>query len=307
MRIHGISASAHQTYDWCAWKYFLQYGLGFEDYAGSAAFMGTIAHKVLEIPSRASIVKHNPNSKIWDAGYLWNICFNHYYNKEPAIAEQIEMDKLKKVCRGIHDLFDSDYSPVRDNTISAEVAFNIELTEPDFQIKSSTINAKDPLSPVKQEYLKLRGRIDRVDQIDENTIEIIDYKTGSRVCWDSKDRHKKTPEDLYEDIQPKMYHMAAKHLYPWATNCLVTFIYITDGGPVTVPFVDGDYDITKEILKRRFKTIQANEDPERNTGWKCKLCTFAKDGTCDMVWDEKNELGMDFIINKYRILHDRKY
>lgn len=295
MRISGLSASAHGTYDWCEWKYYLQYGLGFEDIAGAAAFMGTLAHKVLELPSKAVTVNHPRDSKIWDVDYLWNICFNHMYNDEPFLAEQVEPDKLKKVCRGIHDLFDSEYTPVRDNTISAEVAFNIELREPDFKIKD------------KDEYLRIRGRIDRVDQIDHDTVEIIDYKSGSRVCWSSKDRHKKTPEDLYEDIQPKMYHMAAKHLYPWAKNFLVTFIYFTDGGPVTVPFVDADYDITKELLKRRFKTIQANEDPQRSIGWKCKMCNFAKDGTCDTVWDEKNELGLPFVANKYRILNDKKY
>jgi hypothetical protein len=294
MRISGLSASSYDTYSWCEWKWFLQQVLGFEDQAGAAAYMGTMAHKVLELLSKAVVVGHPKESKAWDVDYLWKIAFNHYFNEEPALAEQIEPDKLKKVCKGIHDLLNSEYTPIRHNTISAELAFNIEIKEPDFKLKDI------------DKYFTLRGRIDRVDQIDEETIEVVDYKTGSRVCWNSDDRHKKTPEDLFKDIQPKMYHLASKHLYPWAKNCLVTFIYITDGGPVTVPFIDEDLLETKEIIKRRLKTIQANINPERNLGWKCKLCTFSRDGTCDNVWDEKDEVGLDFVEKKYRILNNKR-
>jgi hypothetical protein len=156
-------------------------------------------------------------------------------------------------------------------------------------------------------YFTLRGRIDRVDKLDDETVEIIDYKSGSRVAWDSQDRHKKEPADLHKEIQPRMYHLAAKHLYPWAKNFLVTFIYFTDGGPITVPFCEPDLAETRNILLKRFRSIKNNEDPQQNKSWKCnKLCSFGTSGICDDVWRESKELGHEFIQNKYTVLNVRK-
>ena len=296
MNINGISPSAYDTYSWCQWRFYLTQILGFEDTSGPAAVMGNLGHKVLEVLSRASIVKHDPKSKIWQPDYLWKVSFNRYYNELPMICEQIEPAKLKKLAQGVQDLIHGEYSPIRDNTISAEAKFYVPFEEKEFFLKETG------------KYFAIRGRIDRVDKIDDETVEIIDYKTGSRVCWNSADRHKKTPEDLFCDIQPKMYHMAAKHLYPWAKNFLVTFIYLTDGGAVTVPFTDPDYHETKQIIRNRFKAIRANVDPQRNITWKCKtMCSFGRDGTCQSVWDEKNDLGIGFIENKYKVLNTRKY
>jgi hypothetical protein len=296
MKTNGISASAYQTYSACEWQYFLQYILSFTSESGPAALLGTMAHKVLEILSRAAIVKHDKNSKIWDPSYLWELSFNHYYNDEPHVAEQIQDDKLKKVCKGIHQLLDSEYTPIRDNTISAEAGFNIPMMEPEFKLPGT-----------EDRYFTLRGRIDRVDQLNEDTIEVIDYKSGSRVSWDSPDRHKKEPSDLHAEIQPRMYHLAAKDLYPWAKNILVTFIYFTDGGPVTVPFCDEDIAETRNMLLRRFRSIKNNENPQRNISWKCKkLCSFGTSGVCESVWNEGRELGLPFIESKYTVLNVRK-
>lgn len=303
MKIDGTSASAYDTYKLCEFKWYLSYPLGFVGESGPAALLGTIGHKVLEVLSTASIVKHDKNSKIWDPVYLWNTSFNHYYNLEPNSAEQIPEDKIRKVSRGIINLLNSEYTPIRDNTISSEAQFYIPIEEPGFELP------KEFIKPGRPKYFTIRGRIDRVDKIDDETVEIIDYKTGSRVCWDSKDRHKKEPSDLRNDIQPRMYHMAAKHLYPWAKNILVTFIYITDGGPIQVPFCDEDIKETKQILLKRYRAIRFNEEPQRNTGWHCNvLCDFGdkKSGVCSHVWKEVQEAGYKFVENKYITLNIRK-
>jgi hypothetical protein len=294
MKVNGISASSYDVYSHCEFKWYLSYVLGFESESGPAALLGTISHKVLEVLSQAAVVGHRKDSKIWDPSYLWDISFNHYYNSEPHIAEQITDDKLRKVCRGLHSLLDSEYTPVRDNTISAEAAFNIPLEEPAFKLPDGR-------------YFTLRGRIDRVDKLDDETVEIVDYKSGSRMDWNSEDRHKKEPEDLHREIQPRMYHLAAKHLYPWAKNFLVTFIYFTDGGPVTVPFCEPDLVETRNILLKRFRTIKSNEDPQQNKSWKCnKLCSFGPTGICDDVWREIKQVGHEFVENKYTVLNVRK-
>lgn len=300
MKISALSASAYSTYEWCPWKYYLQYTLGFEDESGPAAVLGTLAHKVLEVLSRASVVRHDTKSKIWSPEYLWRISYDHYCNEYPSIMEQIGDDKLRKVSRGVCQLIDSEYTPIRINTISAEAKFDIPVVDPAFILERKPTGEPD--------YFKLRGRIDRVDQLDSETIEIVDYKTGSRVAWDSKDKHKKEPNDLHKEIQPRMYHVAAKHLYPWAKNVLVTFIYLVDGGPVTVPFCDTDLNDTYNMLRRRFLAIKNNDDPQRNLTWKCsKMCFFGKDDNlCEHLWNEKAELGKEFVENKYVVLNIKK-
>ncbi len=294
MDIKGTSASSYDLYSFCEWKFFLQQILGFVDIAGAAALMGTISHNVLEILSQASINKHDKNSKIWNIDYLWNICYNHYSQKMPEIMSEIKNDKLNKVCKGIHNLLESDYTPIRDNTIGVEIKFSIPIKEKPFFIKDN-------------EYFKIRGRIDRVDKINDDTIEIIDYKTGTRVDYQSKDRHKNGPSDLHQKIQPQLYYLAAKELYPWAKNFLITFIYLVDGGPITVPFCENDISDIIEKLRRRFKAIESNMEPQQNKGWHCNvLCNYSKNGICDSVWKEKNEVGIEFVQNKYQILNIRR-
>src|SRR4051812_32792491 len=119
MRITGLSASGFAVTDWCMWKYYLQ-SIGFEDSSGPSAILGNLAHKILEILSRASMVKHDPSSKIWDIEYLWSIVFNHYYNLYPLVTPDIKDPKLVAVAKGIKDLLSSPYTPITDKTIGAE-------------------------------------------------------------------------------------------------------------------------------------------------------------------------------------------
>jgi hypothetical protein len=299
MKITGLSASNYALWDWCTWKYFLTLRLGFEDVSGPSAILGHLGHKVLEVLSHASMVNHEKNSKIFNPQYLWEICFNHYYNLSPTIAPDIKDPKLLTVAKGIKELIDSPYTPIRNNTVDIEKWFSIPFIGKEYIV--------DKNADGTPRYFSIRGFIDRVDKINDDTVEIIDYKTGSRACWESKDRHKKGPDDLMEDIQPRLYHLAAKSIYPWAKNVIVTFIYIVDGGPVSVVFCDDDAKQTEDLIRKRFKSIQANNDPQRNITWKCKsMCPFFKDGTCEIVWQEKEELGLKFVEQKYTLLNIKK-
>jgi hypothetical protein len=220
-----------------------------------------------------------------------------YCRKNPNIADKIKNDKLKKVCVGLHDLIDGEYSPIRINTICSEVPFYLPVERPDF--------ALDVTETGEIKYFALRGIIDRVDKLNDDTIEIVDYKTGTRVNYNSKERAKKDEESLRKEIQPRIYHAAARQLFPWAKNIIVTFIYLVDGGPISMPFCsDNDIDETIDMVKRRFKTIKANDSPQRNISWKCKtMCSFGKTGQCETLWKEKNEVGTEFFTNKYTLLN----
>lgn len=297
MRIATVSASSYKCYQWCEWKWFLTYGLGFRDESGPAAILGNIAHSYLEMLSLASIESREQGKNMFpDEDELWNTCYAYYSKKSPSVVGQIPKPKLKSVCKGLHSLCESEYSPYSNKTISAEQRFSIEVKDPIFLLDYD----KEP------KYITLNGFIDRVDKVNEDTVEIIDYKTGTRIDFESKDRKKKDSHMLHEDIQARMYHLAARELYPWAKNFLVTFIYITDGGPVPSFFTEEDIPETLNRIKNRIIAIKENKDPQKNITWKCKnMCWFGKTGMCNSLWNEKEEVGMKTIETKYRILNGK--
>jgi len=311
MKINRLSASSFATYTACAWKYYLNYELGFQETGPkSAALAGTIAHGVFQTLSTASIVNKYPESKVWNLDYLWKICYDHYCKLDPVSAAEIDNTKLKKICKGMHDLINGPYSPKTNRTIGVEIPFDIEIKEPGFELPQSlTDNQKVPVGEQVHKYYGIRGRIDRIDKIGDGAIEIIDYKSGGDLCWSSKDRHKKTAHDLFssDDQQARMYHLAAKTLYPDAKSVLVTFLYFVPNNFITVPFCDADLEDTKKTLLRRFKTIQAATNPARTISWQCRtLCGHGKSGLCDRVFQEFAELGAGFVGQKYSILNERK-
>jgi putative RecB family exonuclease len=66
----------------------------------------------------------------------------------------------------------------------------------------------------------LHGVMDRVDRLDDNTIEIIDYKTGEMVP---------SADDLHSNLQLSLYQFAAQKLWPWAVNVKLTLHMVRHG------------------------------------------------------------------------------
>jgi len=100
----------------------------------------------------------------------------------------------------------------------------------------------------------------------ENTIE------AKRNHWEGK-----TYEKLRNDMQLRIYHYAAHHLFPQYENILVTINYINDGGPFTVFFSRSDIDVTLENIRKKYEAIRDIEIPKLTKSWKCtKLCFAGK-------------------------------
>ena len=304
MKIRALSPSGYACYAWCPFQYYLKYILKFTegDQSGPSALLGQIAHKVLELLSRAKIGNKPISSKVWDYNYLWNIVFNHYSKKNPETAGKIDKSKLKNVCKKLVELINHPVeSPLVCNTLSSEQSFGIELKYPEF------ITPKEWLHPNETgtKYFSIRGIIDRIDKLDGETIEIVDYKTGQSSSFLSQDKKKKEPSDLKKEVQPGMYFLASKTLYPWAKNVLTTFNYITDGGPISVPYCDADLPDILKMIRTQYNLIKNDNNPQRNRTWRCKnFCPFGnKTGICNRIWAEKEELGHQFIENQYKVLN----
>jgi putative RecB family exonuclease len=64
------------------------------------------------------------------------------------------------------------------------------------------------------------GKIDRVDRVDAETVEVLDYKTNRAIY---------TREELDSDLQLTVYAMAARQLWPWAKEVRLGFYLLRHG------------------------------------------------------------------------------
>lgn len=301
MDIEIISPSQYSTYDWCEWKWALQYDLKFKDFAGHSALAGTIAHDVLEVLSNARIAKRDPASKLWNHDLLFEWAFNNHTSNDKINGPKLIKDKkkIKDVKAGIEWLLAGSHSPKTANTIHAEHEFCIEFKSPEWSI--------GVMPDGTTKYFKFRGKIDRLDDHGGGVLEIVDYKSGKRSNWPpgKSENQRKEVEDFYNDIQCLGYYYAAKELYPEAKSILVTFIFIVDKSHVTLSLTDVDIERFKNKLLNRLLHIKQNNNPTRSQSWACKhICSFGdKTGICNKVWKEKENLGFDFVSLYYKGLN----
>ena len=64
------------------------------------------------------------------------------------------------------------------------------------------------------------GFIDRVDWVDDETVEVIDYKTNHQLF---------TRDEVDTSLQLSLYHVAAQRLWPWAKKVKLTFWMLRHG------------------------------------------------------------------------------
>ena len=135
---------------------------------------------------------------------------------------------------------------------------------------------KPPLYLEKQVDLRvgdfvLDVRIDRIDSIKDNEVEIIDYKTGKP----------KNDDFARESLQLSIYAMATKEVLK-LEPARVSFYYVNPNKKVTTTRSKEDFEKTKsQIVATGCSILDEKFDP--NPGWICKWCDYAS--ICP-VWDK---------------------
>lgn len=157
--------------------------------------------------------------------------------------------------------------------------------------------------------LAIKGTIDLITKVNENTLEIIDWKTGQRKDWGTDKI--KDYEYFCEDKQLMLYYYAARKMFPQFDNIFVTIFYIRHGGPFTVCFDTSHMDKIELKLKQHFLEVSANTLPkmrsERQTDFQCKiLCDYFKKKVgntnfCKHIHNELQTIGMDAVIEQYKV------
>ena len=110
------------------------------------------------------------------------------------------------------------------------------------------------------------GKIDRIDDLGNGKVQIIDYKTGT-----SKDKPEK--EQLF------IYQMAAQEILNLKPE-LLSYYYLDDGKILSFLGTEKELEQQKEKVLEQIEKIK-NSEFEPTPGWQCQYCDF-KD-ICDFA------------------------
>jgi len=284
-------------------QYFITYVLGYYPSSGKKAELGTIVHKVMECLAKLKKELQSSSSRTKKLSIVDDALGEIKINKSELLSEDLPNDLLdlsfeyytknsqnafvksdKSECKKlVWDtlLFNSgQFDPRNRNIIEAEPHFDIPIDEDwahyEYEINGEKVRGQ----------LAIKGTIDLVTQIDENTIEAVDWKTGRRLDWATG--QEKTLSKLQSDPQLLLYNYALSKLFPSYDQTIMSIFFIKDGGPFSLCFDKSDHKKFLDMLKERFTEIQKNNKPqpisEDRSNWKCsKLCHYCKNN-----WQDTN-------------------
>jgi len=94
-----------------------------------------------------------------------------------------------------------------------------------FVVEQGVVDHRDVLAIEKEFRLPVGpftvlGYIDRVNWVDDETVEVVDYKTNRMLF---------TRDEVDSSLQMSLYHVAAQRLWPWAKKVKLTFWMLRHG------------------------------------------------------------------------------
>ena len=141
-----------------------------------------------------------------------------------------------------------------------------------FIAEQGVVDHRDVLAIEKEFRLpvgpfEVLGFIDRVDWIDDETVEVIDYKTNHQLF---------TREEVDTSLQMSLYEVAVRRLWPWAKKVKLTFWMLRHGvRQVTTRTEEQLADALAYVETLGRQTETATEYPARlNTN--CSYCDHRK-------------------------------
>ena len=316
MIITYIRSSSYNNWDFCQMQYFITYVLGYQAPSGKKAQLGTMVHKVMEVLAGCKKMLQDDAGRIYIDDGIGEVKFNKrglFTDKFMLSLLDRSMEYYKQDC--VHNYYPADYrfckemceiaiseqngayDPRNRNVVDPEPHFDIPIEEDWGKFKYYIGDE------VVEGQLAIKGTIDLVTEIDDDTIEVIDWKTGQRKDWASGEV--KDYDKLMKDPQLMLYDYAISKLYPQYNSRFMSIFYLRDGGPFTVVFTDEDRELFMNMLRARFIDIKKNTCPKpiskNRTDWKCtRICHYGKNnwpGTdimmCKYVEQQLKAKGLD--------------
>jgi len=151
--------------------------------------------------------------------------------------------------------FEDDLKIVKDTVDSTEYEI----------FKEKIIGTEVKYSMELEGEVMTRGVIDLVVETDEDTLEIIDYKSGNSTL---------SYNAMLTDPQVRIYAMVAKILWPGYKTYMMSLYYVRKKKMLTCVLSEADDVKTLNATQRHWKSIKENKDPYRPSRefWLCRFC-----------------------------------
>ena len=325
MLVTYVRSSSYNNYEYCEMQYFMTYVLGYQSKSGKKADMGTMVHKVMEV--LAGLKKYEQDKpkvkflKVDDDAIGKFKCKKEELHTEELVNKLIDLSIDAYEAKSSHSFNNKDRGEISttawcflqhsDGQFDPRLR-DIHFPEPHFDIPIEEDWAKfeyERDGKMVQGQLAIKGTIDLVTKISDDTIEVIDWKTGRRMDWATGEV--KDYKKLENDPQLLLYYYAISKLYPEFPNRIMSIFFYKDKdgepdpSPFSLCFSPEDEGRFLEMLKNRVQEIRQNIapkplDPNRNH-WKCaRLCHFCKtkwgdtdDNMCIYIEKHIKQYGMD--------------
>jgi RecB family exonuclease len=232
----------------------LEYILKLKIKENYAANLGTFIHTIFE-----GMAKGELNAQNWIAFAQKSVhtLYDIASTKYPELsAEQIKLQVWKDIETIVNLVLNRapQFNPLNRKIIGIEKKFLIDIGK----------------------GIKIKGYIDLLLEIDAETVEVHDWKTGS---W------KLSYREAQKDPQVRIYDLATRIMLPQYKYILVTLDYVQHR-PITVALTDKHADGTRRALERYWRSIHNMDTPTRidTPNWICeKFCDRAQ---CNIYWEQ---------------------
>ena len=321
-----LSASKMKTFVMCPMKYLLSYGLFAQGKPSFAAELGSELHWIYEMYAQATLNgKDEEGRTCEDLEKNWkNILQKRAYAGLKSWRWCRHIAKVEKSCEtcpafsagkcGLVETNIEEFAGCPWNSwmeaqnmvkrvLSATGPAGIFV--PEKKIIATEDKFEIPFIAADGHEVKLNGLIDMVIEIDEDTIEIIDYKTG---------RFKMSYNAAEKDIQLRLYYLAARRKYPQYKNHMVTVMYVNEGiKSITPCFGDNTEEGILAEIAEIYEGIKDIEVPDRirDTSWGDRpshICKYLCDQKlCDDVTEKlgrKMEEDSSLTVDDFGSLED---
>ena len=122
---------------------------------------------------------------------------------------------------------------------------------------------KKPFELPLENDVILAGRMDQVNSLGRNDVEIVDYKTGKP----------KKEAEIRKSLQLSIYALAAKEIFEWNPMRLV-FHYLQDNSTVVTTRDAKQIADAEKIIQETAADIRAKHFPAK-PGFACRSCAYA--------------------------------
>jgi DNA helicase-2/ATP-dependent DNA helicase PcrA len=233
----NFSYSQLNSFKTCPLQFKYLYVLKIPTLPTASASFGTTIHKTLQDFYSEFIKNKKVNKKK----------LKEIYKKTwvpVGYSSKAHEDRMKKEGEKILDNYFDKYHNSSINILGLEKLFKIKIADEIF----------------------LTGKIDRIDKLRKNEIEIIDYKTG----------RKPNERELTKNMQLAIYSLAAQDKNSFnkkLSDINLTFYYLQAPEKITIKKNEEDLIKAKEEVIKMVEEIKKNQFPA-NPGKHCDFCSF---------------------------------